>query len=204
MRSKTDAKRETILAAAGAVFRSRGFAAATMAEVRTAAGGSKATLYRYFPSKADLFVAVLLEGAVERAAVLFDDLDARADLVRELRRFGARYLALTLAHDALALRRVLIAEGARAGVGERLFEQGPRLTWGKMAAFLSALMNAGRLRAADGWTAAMHLRGLLEADLVNRALLGAEVAAAPAALRAQAASAVEVFLRAYAPEEGPR
>ncbi|MEO7026966.1 MAG: TetR/AcrR family transcriptional regulator [Caulobacteraceae bacterium] len=197
MRLKTDSKRQAILAAAQDVFRDHGYGGASMDQVAARAGGSKATLYRYFPSKADLFLAVLLEGAVERASALFDALDPTADLAAGLRRFGARYLALTLAPDTLALRRVLIAEGARAGVGQRLYDEGPRLTWGKMAAHLAAAMDDGRLRRADPWIVAMHLRGLLEADLVNRALLGAPVDAAPAALRAQARAAVDVLTRAY-------
>jgi hypothetical protein len=43
----------------------------------------------------------------------------------------------------------------------------------------------------------MHLRGMLEADLVNRALIGAAVDRRPKTLKAHAAKAVDAFLRAY-------
>ena len=63
MRVKTDQKRLAILAAAGELFREQGYSGASMAAVSERVGGSKATLYRYFQSKEDLFVTVLLESA---------------------------------------------------------------------------------------------------------------------------------------------
>jgi len=43
----------------------------------------------------------------------------------------------------------------------------------------------------------MHLRGLLEADLINRALIGARIDDSARSLKAHAVKAVDVFLRAY-------
>lgn len=53
------AKRAQISAAARAVFLERGYAGASMDAVTAAAGVSKQTLYRYFPSKAHLLTQVL-------------------------------------------------------------------------------------------------------------------------------------------------
>ena len=198
MRVKTDAKRKAILEAAGAVFRDKGLAGAGMTDIAARVGGSKATLYRYFSSKDELFLAVMLGDVLDHAQAVFDALTPSGDLRRTLERFGARLLKLTLSGEALAARRMSIAEGSRSGIGQRLYERGPRLVWAKMADFLEGEAKAGRLRAEDPWRAAMHLRGLLEADLINRALIGAEVDSRPASLRRYAAEAVEVFLRAYA------
>jgi hypothetical protein len=66
-----------------------------------------------------------------------------------------------------------------------------------MADFLAGEMAAGRLRREDPWMTAMHLRGMLEADVVNRALLGASVDKRPVRLRQYAHKAVEGWLRAY-------
>ncbi len=199
MRVKTDAKRRAILAAAGEVFREHGLAGAGMTTVAERVGGSKATLYRYFPSKEELFLAVMLDEVLDQAHEVFDALTPSGDLRRTLERFGARFLKLTLSAEALSARRISIAEGARSGIGQKLFERGPKLVWAKMADFITGEMEAGRLRAADPWLAAMHLRGLLEADIVNRALIGADVDARPARLQRHAADAVEAFSRAYAP-----
>ncbi|MEO8813115.1 MAG: TetR/AcrR family transcriptional regulator [Caulobacteraceae bacterium] len=204
MRVKTDEKRRAILRAAAELVREQGFAGVSMAAVSERVGGSKATLYRYYASKEELFLAALLESALDRAGKVFETLAAGPDLRRTLDRFGTDYLKLALAPDVLAVRRILIAEGARSGIGQSLFERGPQVTWTTMADFLAAEMAAGRLRAADPWTVAVHLRGLLEADLLNRALVGADVDRRVAHLRAHAARAVDVLLRAYAPENQPQ
>jgi AcrR family transcriptional regulator len=54
-------RRRHITHAALQVFTSRGFKAAKMAEVAQAAGMGKGTLYEYFRSKDDLFLAVFVQ-----------------------------------------------------------------------------------------------------------------------------------------------
>lgn len=200
MRVKTDAKRQAILDAAAAVLREHGFAGASMTAVSKRIGGSKATLYRYFSSKEELFLTALLDAAHDQAAKVFEMLQPSTNMRLVLERFGARFLELTLSPDVLAVRRILIAEGSRSGLGQRLFERGPKVSWSKMAGFLEAEIKSGRLRAEDPWTMAMHFRGLLEADVVNRALLGADIDNRPTSLRRYSVKAVEAMLRAYGPE----
>jgi len=200
MRVKTDAKRQSILEAAAEVFREQGYAGASMTAVAERAGGSKATLYRYFCSKEDVFVAVMLDAVIEHANEVFDTLKPSDDLRRTLERFGAGFLALSLSEESLSVRRNSIAEATRSGLGDRLYERGAKVLWTRMADFLRGEMAAGRLRAEDPWMVGMHLRGMLEADLVNRALIGAPVDARPKHLREHAARAVEALLRAYGPQ----
>jgi AcrR family transcriptional regulator len=197
MRVKTDAKRREILMAAAEVFREHGFAGASMSAVSERAGGSKATLYRYFASKEDLFVSLMLEKVLEHAEELFDTLQPSDDLRRTLVRFGASLLELSLSDTFMSVRRNTIAEGPRSGVGQELFDRGTKVLWSRMADFMAAEMDAGHLIHEDPWIAAMHLRGMLEADLVNRALIGAAVDKRPKTLKAHAAKAVDAFLRAY-------
>ena len=52
-------RREAILAVAYASFLEHGYAATTMSGIAAKIGGSKATLWSYFPSKEALFEAVL-------------------------------------------------------------------------------------------------------------------------------------------------
>lgn len=58
MRVRTEAKRDAILEAAAEVFLEAGFEGASMSQIAARAGGSKRTLYGYFPSKEELFVAM--------------------------------------------------------------------------------------------------------------------------------------------------
>lgn len=55
------AKREHIVAAASRVFASRPYHAVCMDDVAEAARAGKGTLYRYFPSKEDLYLGVVAE-----------------------------------------------------------------------------------------------------------------------------------------------
>lgn len=198
MRVKTDAKRQAILAAAGAVFRELGFAGASMAAVAERVGGSKATLYRYFSSKEDLFVTLMFDAVFDDANATFDMLKPSDDLRRTLERFGASLLQSSLSERSLSVRRNSLSEGERSGIGQMLYDRGAKRLWSRMADFMAGEMAAGRLRAVDPWMVSMHLRGMLEADVVNRAVMGAKIDARPRYLREHAAKAVDAFLRAYA------
>jgi hypothetical protein len=70
VKTKTEARREAILAAAKAVFEEMGFEQATMSEITARVGGSKATLYRYFDSKEalDNWPTSLASGRAPRSA----------------------------------------------------------------------------------------------------------------------------------------
>ena len=56
-RGRGDGRRQAILDAADEIFLEAGFQAASMAAIAARVGGSKGTLYNYFPSKEDLFLA---------------------------------------------------------------------------------------------------------------------------------------------------
>jgi hypothetical protein len=147
-----------------------------------------------------VFIAVMLDAVIENANEIFDTLRPSDDLRRTLERFGASFLALSLSEQSLSVRRNSIAEGSRSGIGDRLYERGAKVLWSRMADFLQGEMLAGRLRTEDPWMVGMHLRGMLEADLVNRALIGAAVDARPKKLRDHATKAVDALMRAYDPQ----
>ena len=69
-----DARRQQILTAATAVFAKRGFRAAGVTDIVTAAGVARGTFYLYFESKAQVFLAIAddfydrLELAIEQGA----------------------------------------------------------------------------------------------------------------------------------------
>ena len=63
---RKEARPNEIVAAALAVFVDKGFAGARMDEIAKQAGVSKATLFVYFPSKDDLFKAVVRTNIIDR------------------------------------------------------------------------------------------------------------------------------------------
>jgi AcrR family transcriptional regulator len=197
VRVKTEEKRDAILEAAKGVFLERGYGGASMAEVAARAGGSKQTLYSYFSSKEQLFVAVMLE----RGAPLFDALLASfrdsPDLPSALREFAVAFLRLACTEEFLSFRRIVNAEGAKSNVGALFYEHGPRRFGESLAERMQQAMDEGRMRRAEPTRAAVHLQALCEAGPYQRLLEGALRTVADEELVQAAEAAVEVFIRAY-------
>ena len=74
-----------IAAAALALFTEKGFAATRMQDVAARAGVAKGTLYLYFPTKEELFFAVVNHRLVLNFAARTDGITA-ADVIADIRR----------------------------------------------------------------------------------------------------------------------
>lgn len=85
---RKEARPAELISSALDLFVERGFSATRLEDVAGRAGVSKGTLYLYFPSKEDLFKAVVRGGivpAIERAEKLLDEHQGGADaLIRKL------------------------------------------------------------------------------------------------------------------------
>lgn len=200
MRTKTEKRRETILAAAAAVFEERGIEAASMAEIAARVGGSKATLYNYFPSKEALLLAVACSRNGRDYMAPFEALRAPATPTREgLAAFALDYLEAVCTPQTLSMLR-MSQQAGHSALGRALYEHGPGPGWEQAADYLARMIEAGQLRPASPALAARQLRALLGAEWLHDCLLG--VRELPdAAERAEITHrAVDTFLRAYAPE----
>jgi AcrR family transcriptional regulator len=98
--------RERLLAAAAQEFARAGFERASVDAISLAAGYAKGTIYNYFPSKEDLFLAVVEEASAQAAAAGPAPADAPAR--ERLAAVIAGFCAWAREHDALA--RVLVRE----------------------------------------------------------------------------------------------
>ena len=94
------------------------------------------------------------------------------DLKRELVRFGQKFMTVLYSADAIAVRRLAIAESRHSDIGKLSFEQATVPIEKQVAEFLRKVMKRGALRTADPKIAAMHLLSLLESELLQRVLLG--------------------------------
>jgi len=85
---RKEARPAELISAALDLFVERGFSATRLEDVAARAGVSKGTLYLYFPSKEDLFKAVVRGGivpAIERAEKLLNEHQGNADtLIRDM------------------------------------------------------------------------------------------------------------------------
>jgi hypothetical protein len=119
------------------------------------------------------------------------------DLKEELLHFGQRLLAALYSPEAIAIRRLAIAESRHSNIGKIVFEGATIPIEKQVAEFLRKGMKLGALRTADPKTAAMQLLSLLESELLQRVLLGIVSSVKPEALNSAARRAVETFLSGY-------
>src|SRR2546425_9042711 len=107
----TDRKREAILQAAITEFRSNGFEATSMDRIAAGAEVSKRTVYNHFPSKDDLFAAILQQLWECTAAVA--DTPYRKDVPLRSQLLEMMHQKMCMLSDAsfMNLARVVIAEG---------------------------------------------------------------------------------------------
>ncbi len=198
MKTKTEAKRQAILEAAAEVFREVGFERASMSEIRARIGGSKATLYNYFPSKEKLFFEVMHHAKALELEAIVGALNQDADdLKQELVHFGQKFLAVLYSPEAISVRRLVIAEARHSDVGKLSFERVTVPIEKQVAEFLKREMKRGNLRTADAKTAALHLLGLLESEQLQRVLLGVIESVKPDAISGAVRRAVDAFLSGY-------
>lgn len=202
---KSETRRQAILDAATGVFHEAGFDRASMSDICTRVGYSKATVYGYFKSKEELLVAIALDAAeaefeVARAALA----EPAADLGAALAQFGRRFLGFTCSPEALAMRRLILAEAERAGLGNQCYDLGPARVTALLAALLHDAMEAGQLRMAGSELAARHLKALLEAEWGERLLYRTPDAPSPEQIAGAAERAAAAFMAAYRPADARR
>lgn len=197
---RRDGRREGILDVARDCFLAEGYAATSMSTIAARLGGSKGTLYNYFRSKEELFAAVMERQCGELAETLFDVRATTGGMESRLKHFARNFLLRLMDPQSLALQRLVMGEGGRfPEIGRVFYESGPKLVMARMAEFIRADMDAGRLRRADPMTAAQQLKDLAISGVYWPRLWGVLPDFSNDDAEAQADRAVDTFLRAYAP-----
>ncbi|WP_322409783.1 TetR/AcrR family transcriptional regulator [Microbacterium invictum] len=154
------ANRGSILAAASDLFLQDGYDRTSLARVAEAAGVSKATLFKQFPTKAALFEATVLAAGDSSP----DELPQppAGDLERGLVVLGLAYAEILGRPRIEALLRTIIAEAPRfPELRERTFDFGTLPVLSSLRAFLVAETSAGRASAAYPDTAAPQFLGMI-------------------------------------------
>jgi TetR/AcrR family transcriptional repressor of mexJK operon len=193
-------RREAILAVARRSFLEHGYAATTMSGIAATIGGSKATLWSYFPSKEVLFAAVLDEAIASYRVQLSTLLDTSADPERTIGAYCHSLLAKMTTPEALALQRLVHGEAGRfPEMGRIFYDRGPAATQTLLGGFIGSLMERGLLRRDDPMRAARALSSLCMSGIYQQLILGRLATPTREMIAADAAAATDLFLRAYAP-----
>jgi AcrR family transcriptional regulator len=169
-RLKTLDKKQAILDAAARVFSGRPFHEALIDEVAAAAGVGKGTIYRYFPTKDDLYFAAILHGFDELSSTLAVTLSRESSPRRRLERIAREVLSFSRSRPDLYVllqrdeRRFLERE-------EELQKRREALSRLVQEAILEGIRRR-EFRGIDARVGAELFRGMIRA--ANRLRLGEE------------------------------
>lgn len=191
-------RRDTILDVAAQSFLENGYAGTTMSGIAAALGGSKGTLWSYFPSKELLFAAVIERVSSSFRAELTLILNPADAFELALERFCAQFLRKVTSAEAIALHRLVIGEAARFPEVGRIFHADAlRRMQELLSQFLLSAMSRGLLRRVEPLRAAQHLTGLCMSRCYQLMLIASIDHADEGMIQADVKSALDTFLRAY-------
>lgn len=191
-------RRQVFVDTAREAFFADGYAGTTMSSIAARVGGSKTTLWAYFPSKEALFAAVVDNIAEQYGVALLVEFGEDEPFPAALRRLGAAVMKTIFSEPIIELHRLVTGEAGRfPELARMMYESGPKRGKAKLAALIEREMARGVLRKADPLVAARQFAGLLQSGCFQFALLGMEEHPAPEDIERDLENAVETFLRGW-------
>lgn len=194
-------RRLKMLETAAALFLEHGYERTSMDEINLQLGCSKTTLYKYYPSKEELFCAaihhVLNEQIINVLAAIKKLNNSKQNCWQALTLFGINYLQLHLSPPMLSVMRIIISEAERVQIGPIFGSCGSMKGWQEVADFLELLMHDGLLRKTDPLLASMQLKGLFDSGVIDKRLYGVVIEMSDKKIRQQVEMAIDTFRRAY-------
>lgn len=194
---RKEERRLAILDVAKRSFLESGYSATSMSAISAELGGSKGTLWNYFPSKEELFAAVLEHATASYRRELGDLLEPSADLWTTIVTFCRSFIAKITSPDSVRLHRLIAAEAARfPEVGEIFYRRAPEPTQRMLADFFAGQMAVGHMRETDPLLAARALACLCMGWLHQRVIWGI-AQPTPETVEAEAYGAADIFAHAF-------
>ncbi len=159
MSSRGQQRKAKILSAATGLFLSAGYGETSIDAIVEKSGGSKATLYSYFPTKADLFRAVIDSIVTTQEGPELRSLDnVRNTLVN----FAEHRLGIVFSSNHRALMRLIISERERfPDIARMYYEQGPLHSHKVLRDYFEVLIDRGLIDIRSADEACEFFRGML-------------------------------------------
>jgi len=193
-----EARREAFLAAARHAFFTQGYGSTAMSAVAAAVGGSKTTLWSYFPSKQELFTAVVDDFVDRYGHEMALPIDQTLPLPEALREFADRLMTIILNPDILDLHRLVMGEASRfPELGALFFERGPKRGKALLEVYLTQAMADGLIRMGDPERATREFVHLCQSGCYQKALLGLDTHPTAAEIAQDIRWGIETFVRAW-------
>ena len=185
-----------ILDAATDLFLKVGFEQTSIDAILLQSGGSKSTLYAYFPTKEDLFRAVI-DNVVDNSE-LGTALDISVNARAVLTEFAVARQRVVLSQRHRSVLRLVIAERERfPDLAQIYWERGPQRSGRHLVTYFEALRNREVLAIDDAEEAAEFFIGMLFQRWLRPLYYNDAPAPTEAAIRARAERVVARFWAAY-------
>ena len=190
-----EATRHLIAEAARGTFVASGYSAANMDCVAKTAAVSKKTLYRLFPTKAELFRASIANRIDSFILALDEERVAKLPADSALVRILTEYGRLTLAEDTTAIQKLVLAESDRFPELAADFYRGAVIATQRLfVRRLEQLCGEGAIEIHDLNEAAGMLRGMMIFEPQRGAMFGQKVLPSINEIEARAKRCARLFL----------
>lgn len=170
-----------------------------MSAIAAQLGGSKTTLWSYFPNKRDLFMAVADALIGQYVDSIIEVLQPGSGLDAALNKLGERLLKALMSEPIVALMRIVTGEAGRfPELGDLFHQRGLGYGWNILKEFLDGELERGQIRAGvDTLRAAQHFIALCQSASYQRFMLGGAPRPDDHEIVADVAAATHMFVAAY-------
>ena len=198
-------RRDEYLDAAMRRFTEHGYVGTSIDMLVADVGGSKATLYRYFPTKEDLVKGLIERVGATVGAAMADPAQSSSSLEDELAAIGRSACRGVWSESAAAVLRLTLGEHNRfPELARTVWEAGPARTYASFHAFVAERERRGELQVDDPQVAAEQFLGGLVGHQQLKIAFGMTAPPTERELEARVAEAVRWFVLRYGVTEAPR
>jgi AcrR family transcriptional regulator len=195
------ARRAALLQAAEDIFLAQGFGASSMEMVAKRAGISKKTIYCFFPTKEDLFAA-MMKDRVEHSLPpdLPEDVTCAGTLEATLVHYLTELARVRLVPFVVNLTRLVIAEAPRfPEIARTYYREGPQRQFTQVAEWLQRQVDKGLIVVDDPAQAARVLVAPIVGEPLRTLALGVEEYPTIEVMAARAKTVARLFMRGCLP-----
>jgi TetR/AcrR family transcriptional regulator, regulator of autoinduction and epiphytic fitness len=190
----TSQKRQAIVAAATEVFAQQGFELASMDGIAEYAQASKRTVYNHFPSKDELFYAVVGQLLGEQETLKKINYNPKHSLEQQLTEFADAHLFLIATPTRLGIARILNSMIVRNPQKVQEIQNSIGTFEDNFLEWLHQAIKAGKLSVDDPGLAAKVFYAMIEGAFTYPALSGCLEPSAVAPLKKEL---IQTFLARY-------